>query len=124
MLKESRGYNYKKKLQEAIKNVKKGGYEEIKASIDPYQSPKAIVSQSSDLAFVPDLTAQKKGAKAYFEISKRGDDPEQVGSKWRLLSMMANMKKGVFKIFVPYGSMPFTQRVINQYNIKAELVKI
>lgn len=124
MLKESRGNNYKKKLEEAISKIKRRGYEQIQASIDPYEAPKPIVSTSSDLVFVPDVTAEKLGGKAYFEISKRGDDMTEVASKWKLLALMARMKSGVFKIFVPYGTMSFTQRVVSKYNIEAELIKI
>lgn len=124
MLKESRGNNYQKKLEEAVRKVKRRGYEDICAAVEPYERPTPIVSKNSDLTFVPDITAEKMGGKAYFEIAKRGDDEEQVGSKWKLLSMMAKIKKGDFKIFVPHGSMPFAQRVINKNNIYAELIKI
>lgn len=124
MLKESRGTHYDKKLKAAVALVKGKGFDEIRASIDPYENPKPIVSKNSDLAFIPDITARKKGGKAYFEISKRGEDVDQVAGKWQLLQVMANLRNGVFKIFVPKGSMQFTQRLVNKYNIRAELVKI
>ena len=124
MLKESRGNKYQEKVEKVIQKVKRRGFEDIKASIDSYESPVKIISTSGDLAFVPDVTAKKYGNKAYFEISKRGGDAEQLASKWKLLSVLAELKRGVFKIFVPHGSMQHTLRIVNKHNIQAELIKI
>lgn len=124
MLKQSRGTRYRDKLEEAIRKVKRRGYEDICADMEPYDKPMPIVSRSSELAFTPDITAEKLGGKAYFEIAKRGDDEEKVGSKWRVLATMARVKQGDFKIFVPHGSMPFAQRMVNKHNLSAELIKI
>lgn len=124
MLKQARGNRYNDKLKEAIRKVKRRGYEDICADLESYDKPMPIVSKTSDLAFIPDITAEKMGGKAYFEIAKRGDDEDKVGSKWKVLATMAKIKKGDFKIFVPRGSMPFAQRVINKESLRVELIKI
>ena len=73
---------------------------------------------------IPDITGEKWGGKGYFEISKKDVDPSELASKWKVLELLAKMKSGEFQIYVPHGSMQFTQRIIDKYNIQAELVKI
>lgn len=125
MLKESRGSKYDEKIEEAIKKILRRGYTDIKASIESYEPPKSIVGQGSTVTeFVPDITAEKWGGMGYFEIAKKESDPTDLASKWKVLEILAKMKKGEFLIFVPHGNMQFAQRIINQYNIQAELIKL
>ncbi len=126
MLKEFRNdEKYDTVLNRVLENIEKSGFESIRADFPEMEKPARLVGQSNEDIFIPDATAlSKNGNKAYFEISRKVDEPNKLVNKWKLLSTLADLKNGVFKIFVPHGSMRFTQEIVNRYNIKADLVKI
>jgi hypothetical protein len=126
MLKELRDETkYDVVLKKVIENVKKEGYTEIRAAVADREMPAKLVSQNNDDIFIPDVTAQSKyGGKAYFEIAKKIGETTKLVNKWKLLSTLAEIKNGIFRIFVPHGAMRFTRELVNRYNINAEVVKI
>ncbi|MBX2842368.1 MAG: hypothetical protein KTR26_11400 [Flammeovirgaceae bacterium] len=126
MLEEYRKQSsYQKLLEKAISNIKKTGFDEIKADFEGMELPAKLVNRSTEQVFIPDATAKNRnGIKAYFEISCKVTDTEPLVSKWKLIDTLAKMKEGIFKIFVPSGTMRFTQELITQHNINATLVKI
>ncbi len=126
MLKEVRDENkYDVVLQKVIENVEKEGFTEIRAAVPDRELPAKLVSQNNDDVFIPDVTAQSKyGGKAYFEIAKKISETTKLVNKWKLLATLAEIKNGIFRIFVPHGSMRFTRELVNRYNINAELIKI
>jgi hypothetical protein len=126
MLKEFRKEDkYDDVLNKVLENIEKSGFESIKADFPEMEKPARLVGQSNEDIFIPDATAlTKTGSKAYFEISRKVDEPQKLVNKWKLLSTLAELKNGVFKIFVPHGAMRFTREIVNRYNIKADLVKI
>jgi len=126
MLKEFRKEDkYDDVLNKVLENIEKSGFESIRADYMELEKPARLVGQSNEDVFIPDATAlTKNGSKAYFEISRKVDEPQKLVNKWKLLSTLAEIKNGVFKIFVPHGAMRFTKELVNRYNIKADLVKI
>ena len=126
MLKEFRqDEKYDDVLNRMIENIEKSGFESIRADYPDMEKPARLVGQANEDIFIPDATAvTKNGSKAYFEISRKVDETHKLINKWKLLATLADIKDGVFKIFVPHGSMRFTQELVNRYNIKADLVKI
>jgi precorrin-4 methylase len=75
-------------------------------------------------SFIPDITATKNGGKYYFEIANRNEAERDVVGKWKLMSTLARMKNGDFRIFVPYGSMKYTNEILEKKNIEAEVIKL
>ncbi len=126
MLKEFRKDDkYDDVLNKVLEKIEKSGFESIRADYDELEPPARLVGQSNEDVFIPDATAlTKNGSKAYFEISRKVEEPQKLVNKWKLLATLAELKNGVFKIFVPHGSMRFTKELVNRYNIKADLVKI
>lgn len=125
MLAESRSkISYEDVLANVIENVKKQGYENIRADLSEYEAPHQLIGKTNDINFTPDVTAEKNEGKAYFEIATKVDQPNELINKWKLLEMLAQMKNGKFQIFVPHGHMKFTQELIKDHNINAELVKL
>lgn len=124
MLKESKGKAYEANVQEVIKLIERKGYENVRASIEPYEAPKLIKSNSGGTDYVPDVTAEKWGAKGYFEIANKDETPQAIADKWLLLELLAKMKGGTFQIFAPRGTMNYTQRIVENFNIQSEVVKI
>lgn len=111
-------------MDQAVNYVKNLSFEDIKARYEDFDEPATLKMKGSDVEFTPDITATKNGAKYYFEIADRTEDQSHVISKWQLLSTLATMKGGDFKIFVPYGSMKYTNDILKSKDIQAEVVKL
>ena len=125
MLKESRSTSsYNEKVQKVIDKVKKMGFSEIRADIDEYETPPKLISKSNNVDFIPDVVARKNGTKGYFEISKKEKDTNDLINKWSALSALANIKNGVFQIYVPHGHMKFTRELLTANDIDAEVIKL
>lgn len=125
MLKESRTTSkYLERVTKVIENLERQGFTDIQADIDDYETPPRLISKSKDINFVPDVMARKNGNKGYFEISKKVSDTNELVNKWTALSTLAEMKNGIFKIYVPHGHMKFTREILTDYNINAEVVKL
>ncbi|MCP4439257.1 MAG: hypothetical protein GY810_09980 [Aureispira sp.] len=112
--------------QKVIEWVGKRGYSEIKANIDDFETPSKFVRKMNgeDQDMIPDITALKHNRKAYFEIAQKIEDSSLTVTKWKLLSTMASMKKGKLFIMAPKGHKMFTNRLVNTYEINAEVVSI
>ena len=107
------------------KVVKKKGFENICANAEGYETPAKIRrSKESDEYFIPDCTGEVNGRKSYFELGMKTEDERQLVTKWRLLSSLASYKHGKLYLAVPRGHMAFTNRILADYPIQAEVVKI
>jgi hypothetical protein len=125
MLKNSRNnQSYIEKVNQVIEKVKKQGYTDIRADIEDYETPPRLIGKSNESNYVPDVVGKKNGSKGYFEISKKEKDTNDLVNKWMLLSMLADMKNGIFRIYVPHGHMKFTRQLLTAYDIKAEVIKL
>jgi hypothetical protein len=125
MLKDSRiKENYVKKVSRVIENVKKQGFTDIRADIGDYEKPPRLIGKSKKIDYVPDVVASKNGTKGYFEISKKEKDSGKLINKWSALSALAEIRDGVFRIYVPHGHMKFTRQLLTSYDIKAEVIKL
>lgn len=125
MLQQTRSKtSYDELLSNVIEKIKKQGYDNIRADLSDYEAPYQLIGQTKKVNFTPDVTATKNEGKAYFEISSKVDNPNDLINKWKLLETLATMKNGTFKIFVPHGHMKFTQELVKDNNIHAELVKL
>ena len=107
------------------KVVKKKGFENIRANAEGYETPAKIRrSKDSDEYFIPDVTGEVNGRKSYFELGMKVANERDLVTKWRLLSSLANYKHGKLYLAVPRGHMAFTNRILADYPIQAEVVKI
>ena len=107
------------------KVVKKKGFENICANAEGYETPAKIRrGKDTDEYFIPDVTGEVNGRKSYFELGMKTEDHRQLVTKWRLLSTIANLKHGKLYLAVPRGHMAFTNRILADYPINAEVVKI
>lgn len=115
---------YQEHIDRAVDYVVNLGFENIRARYEGYDEPASLRMQSSDKTFTPDITAMKNGGKYYFEIADRGELRVEVIGKWKLMATLADMKGGNLRIFVPYGSMKYTNDILENKNIKAEIIKL
>lgn len=101
------------------------GYQNVRANLDGYDTPaKLSRAKEDDEAFIPDATGVLNGKKSYFELAQKTDDLQEVVTKWKLLSNLASYKNGKLFLVVPHGHLAFTNRILNNYPIQAEVIKI
>lgn len=110
------------------KVVTRKGFDDVKANIEGYETPAKIRrGKDSDEYYIPDVTGEVNGRKSYFELGLKTADEDterMLVTKWRLLSNLAAYKNGKLYLAVPRGHMAFTNRILADYPIDAEVVKI
>lgn len=111
-------------LKKAIEYVENRGFKNIKTKLDGYESPNSFAQKKKDNEYTPDITAENARGKFYFEIAQKTDKVNSLVSKWKLLATLAEMKNGGFCILVPYGLNKFTEDLVNNYKIDANLIKM
>lgn len=111
-------------LRKSVELVEKRGFKEVKSKLEGYETPFSFDQKNADTNYTPDITAVGNHGKAYFEIAYKTDDETALVSKWKLLSTIAEMKKGSLHIIVPYGQNKFTQELLERYNIEADVIKL
>ena len=117
---------YSKLVSTAVTLVKKQGFENIRADYEEYEKPAALSQQGSNTVYTPDITAYgKQQGKCYFEIvSKDAKNKDELISKWKLLSRLAQIKNGTFFLLAPRGTMRYANQIVDQYNIHADILKL
>ena len=103
--------------------VSRGGYTEVKANIEGFETPTALSSRGNDDRVVPDITALKRGGRWYIEVVKKEGELEKIVSKWKLLSTLGRSKSGGLILFAPSGHYAFAERLIKKHDIHAQIVK-
>lgn len=111
-------------LEETLTYLKNLGFENIKADIDGYESPKSYTKKGSDVSITPDIVAEKAGRKHYFEIGIKSEKPTLLKSKWRFLEVLSRMKDHRFKIVTRRGHYKFTQDMLDDLNLEKNLIKL
>ena len=100
------------------------GYQNVKANTEGFDTPAKLTRPNEEEAFIPDATATLNGRKSYFELAQKTDDLQEVVTKWKLLSNLASYKDGKLFLVVPHGNLAFTNRILDNYPIRAEVVKL
>lgn len=117
-----------KLLSMAVEMLEQKGFKNIRVDLDEYERPAQLSKKGSEEKIAPDLTARVEGgSKFYFEIvtkEKKKGDEQDVVSKWKLLSTLADMRNGTFYLMVPRGTMRYTNQLIKDYDIQAEVLKM
>ncbi len=111
-------------LKQSIKHLEFLGYENIKADLDGYESPKSFIKKKNDMVVTPDITAFKRTKKHFFELGLKSDQPKLLKTKWRLLDVVTRMKDHRFKIITTKGHYSFTNKILEDLNLDKNLIKI
>ncbi len=101
--------------------VSRGGYTEVKANIDGFDTPSAL--SNNDDRVVPDITALKRGGRWYIEIVRKDSEMEKTVSKWKLLSTLGRSRAGGLILIAPSGQYAFAERLTKKHDIPAKIVK-
>jgi hypothetical protein len=111
-------------IQESLSYLENLGYDNIKADIEGYETPKSYHKKGSDITITPDIVAEKAGRKHYFEISLKSEEPILLKSKWRFLDVLTRMKDHKFRIITRRGHYKFTQDMLDDLNLDKEPIKL
>ncbi|HLT53153.1 MAG TPA: hypothetical protein VKZ97_04665, partial [Flavobacteriaceae bacterium] len=58
---------YSEFLKDSIAYLENHGFENIKADMDGFETPKSYLKKGSDISITPDITAEKEGRKHIFD---------------------------------------------------------
>lgn len=112
-------------LSEAISYLEDKGFENIKADVEGFESPKSYIKRGSEVTITPDIVAERDGEKHIFEISLKSKKPRLLKSKWLFLDVLSKMKKFRFKIVTTRGHYKFTNETLTSINLDdKKLIKI
>lgn len=112
-------------LEDSITYLENRGFENIKADMDGYETPKSYSKAGSDITVTPDIVAMKEGQKHYFDIGLKSEKPKLLKSKWLFLKTLSNLKSHRFKLITKRGHYKFTQDMLEDINLtNKSLIKI
>jgi len=112
-------------LEKSIHHLEATGFEDIKADMEGYETPKSYLRKGSDSRITPDIVALKNGRKYYFEISLKSDKPRLLKSKWLFLDTLSRMNSNRFRIITTRGHYKFTDTMLEDINLSnKEPIKI
>jgi hypothetical protein len=118
---------YNALAEQIINYAQSSGYDDIRADFSGYESPASLTMLNQDVTLTPDFTARRGGSKFYFELVVKNaekEDQRQLVSKWKALELIAQMKGGQLKLFVPRGSYKYASELVGKHNIEATLIKM
>jgi hypothetical protein len=104
-------------LEKSIQHLKATGFEQIKADIEGYDTPKSYLRKGTESKITPDIVAQKDGKKYYFEISLKSKKPTLLKSKWLFLDTISRMQSNRFRIITTKGHYKFTDMMLEDINL-------
>jgi hypothetical protein len=104
-------------LEKSIQHLKATGFEQIKADIEGYDTPKSYLRKGTESKITPDIVAQKDGKKYYFEISLKSKKPALLKSKWLFLDTISRMQSNRFRIITTKGHYKFTDMMLEDINL-------
>ena len=104
-------------LKKSVEHLQSRGFDNIKADMEGYETPKSYLKKSSGNSVTPDITATKNGIKYFFDISVKSDKSTLLKSKWLFLDTLSRMKSNRFRIITFRGHYKFTETLLNELNL-------
>lgn len=112
-------------LERSIEHLQARGFQNIKADMEGYETPKSFIKKSTGNPVTPDITATKNGRKYLFDLSLKSDAPKKLKSKWLFLDTLSRLKSDRFRIITFRGHYKFTHTLLQELNLgNKEPIKI
>lgn len=111
-------------LNETIQYLENKGFENIKADTEGYDTPISFTRQDTGNSLTPDIVAEKRGIKYFFEVGLKSAKPKLLKSKWLLLDTLTKMKDYRFRIVSTRGHLSFTRDMIEEANLNKKVIRI
>lgn len=107
-------------IEKAIAWAEKKSTIRLRVAADGYEDPKVFTNTSTNKQIQPDLSFVTHGGSKHFsEIALKEEDPKELITRWKLLGLIAQMKRGKLHLLAPRGHKSFTERVVDRHNINA-----
>ncbi|WP_396636253.1 hypothetical protein [Maribacter sp. R77961] len=104
-------------LEKSINHLEATGFENIKADLEGYETPKSYLRKGADNKITPDIVALKNGRKYFFDISLKSQKPRLLKTKWLFLDALSRMKSNRFRIITTRGHYKFTDAMLEDINL-------
>jgi hypothetical protein len=111
-------------LSQTIQYLENRGFENIKADMEGFETPKSYLKKGSEISITPDIVAERDGERHIFEISLKSKKPRLLKSKWLFLDVLSKMKQYRFKIVTTRGHYKFTDETLSSINLDMKTIKI
>jgi hypothetical protein len=112
-------------LETSVSYLQNLGYENIKADIEGYETPKSYHKKGSDITITPDIVAEKEGRKHIFDISLKTSKTNLLKSKWIFLNTLSALKSHNFRLITTRGHYKFTDEMLTDINLTdKKLIKL
>ena len=112
-------------LETSVNYLQNLGYENIKADLEGYETPKSYHKKGSDVTITPDIVAEKEGRKHIFDISLKTPKTNLLKSKWIFLNTLSALKSHSFRLITTRGHYKFTDEMLNDINLtNNKLIKL
>ncbi|WP_419213186.1 hypothetical protein ACNR9Q_03305 [Maribacter sp. X9] len=104
-------------LEKSIQHLEATGFENIKADMEGYETPKSYSRKGKDDNITPDIVAVKNGRKYYFDISLKSPKTRLLKTKWLFLDTLSRMNSNRFRIITTRGHYKFTDTMLEDINL-------
>lgn len=112
-------------FDEAMSWVNRKSITSVKAKSEEYDPPKIFKNKNTGEEVQADFSfVSQGGAKSFTDIALKVEKPQKLVTRWKLLSLMAAMKRGKLYLLAPKGHKMFTQKLVDKYNIKAVVLSL
>lgn len=111
-------------IKESVEYLENLGFENIKAQVEGYETPKSYHKLNSDVVITPNIVAERAGVKHYFEVSLKSSQPVLLKSKWQFLDTLTNMRNQRFRIITRRGHLKFTNELLKELNMEKDLIRL
>jgi hypothetical protein len=116
---------YSEELSNSISYLENLGYNNIKADLEGYETPKSYHKRGSDIDITPDIVAEKEGRKHIFDLSLKSEKPKLLKSKWLFLNTLSQIKSYRFRLITTRGHYKFTNETVDAIHLDTvKLLKI
>lgn len=104
-------------LIKSIQHLEATGFENIKADMEGYETPKSYARKGKEELITPDIVAIKNGRKYYFDISLKSPRTRLLKTKWLFLDTLSRMNSNRFRIITTRGHYKFTDTLLEDINL-------
>lgn len=111
-------------IKDSVHYLENKGFENIKADIDGFETPKSYLKKDSGIRITPNIVAERAGIKHYFEVSLKSQPTTILKSKWRFLEVLTQMRNERFRIITRRGHYKFTNEMLDDLNLKKDVIKL
>ena len=106
----------------ALNWAQRKGFSGIRANHEDFDTPASFSKPDADKAIIPDITGELNGGKSYIEIALKGDNEQEIISKWKLFGHLAKRKGGKLYLLASRGHKSFANKIVDDYNLSNAVV--